>query len=241
MNCEQHSHAIAEAAFALPGEEMRVMPELTAHLAECAACREELELQRALAAAIDRGVAAKVSGAPLPGFAARVRARLAEGSQQHAATWRVRIPAFAWGLAALALLTWLVWSVQGPRRAGVPEIAKDVPAAPALPKASAEQEGPLSLQPPEHRAGADRGGNQAQRSPHAPATPKTETPLPEVLLAGDEWGQVVKLYELSKRGSAGGLGPVDTTPLEEKVEPLLIARLEPIKPLGETASTPQPR
>jgi hypothetical protein len=61
-----------------------------------------------------------------------------------------------------------------------------------------------------------------------------------VLVSGDEWNQVLKLYALGQRGQveAEAVAPPDTTPLEAKFRSLEIALLQPIAPLGET---PQPR
>jgi hypothetical protein len=126
MSCQGYKDAIADAAFALPGEEARLAPEVATHLSECAACRDELEAQRALAAAIDRGVAASVSGAPSPGFAARVRARVAEETASPQRWFWRWAPVAMGALAVVALMVWVSGTppVQPPVGLAPPQLAR---------------------------------------------------------------------------------------------------------------------
>lgn len=238
--CAEVRDALTEAALA--GE-----PDarLRGHLLECAACSAEFGRLTALAGAIDSGVSQMVSGEPSPGFAARVRARVAEESEQSAAAWwRGWVPATVAGVAVLAIAVWLLWpGAQNPGNSGAPQTAKGAPVAPVPVQAPPSLEAPPSPKPEEHAGGVERAANKSGRARRVLTAARSETPaLPEVLVAGDEWAQVVKLYELTQRGRAA-LGPptlVDTTPLEEKAQPLLIARLEPIKPIVEETAPPPP-
>lgn len=240
LSCAEYRDALTEAALA--GE-----PEarLRGHLLECAACSAELGRLSALAGAIDSGVSQMVSAEPSPGFAARVRARVAEESEQSAAAWwRGWVPATVAGVAVLALAAWLLWpAAQNPGNSEAPETAKGAPVAPAPMQPTPSIAAPLSPKPVEHAGGVERAASKLGRAPRELTAARSETPvLPEVLVSGDEWAQVVKLYELTQRGRAA-LGPpalVDTTPLEAKAQPLLIARLDPIKPIVEDNTVPPP-
>ncbi len=96
MSCPELLDALSEAAL---GGEANLR--LRAHLAACSQCRSELDRLRALTGAIDRSVAAMVTADPSPGFAARIRARVAEESASRIAWWRGGAPAVAGGVAAL--------------------------------------------------------------------------------------------------------------------------------------------
>lgn len=232
MSCHEYLDTLAETAFgAEPDARLR------AHLAQCAHCRHELDRLAALAGAVDRGVDSIVSGEPAPGFAARVRARLAEESEQRARWWRAPVPMFAAGLAAVALVTWLVWAVvQRPGREGAPETAKEAPVAPAPQRApyESEKETPTSPRLPKQPAVAEQAAKQAPSRRRVPVPPGREPALPEVLLAGDEWGQVARLYAMSQQGraSAEQLASPERGLLEEKFQPLTAIALLEIKPLA---------
>jgi hypothetical protein len=234
MSCKQYQEALTEAA--LGGTQDAA---LRAHLAGCAGCRNELHRLRALTGAMDRGIVEMMNVEPSAGFAARVRARVAEESAARAASWRGWVPAFAGGIAVLTLAAWLLWpDAQRPTPPGAPAMAKDEPVAPL--RAAPEAPDNLAPAPP---APEPREVASVRRLP-VPVRPQRETParpaLPEVLVSGDEWNQVLKLYALGQRGQveAEAVAPPDTTPLEAKFRSLEIALLQPIAPLGET---PQPR
>jgi len=235
MSCRTVRDVLTEAALTgVPDASLR------GHFLECASCKDEFARLVALAGAIDRGVAAMTSAAPSPGFAAHVRARVAEEPQVGFAWWRGWAPATVAGVAVLVLAAWLLWpNAQSPTSGDAPAIAgKDEPGEPPAPAKDATEKGvtPAAVQQERREVAADRPLRQP-RAPRARVTPqRSETPAwPEVLVTGDEWAQVVKLYELSQRGRAdfGKVEIVDPTPLEEKAQPLLIARLDPIKPIVE--------
>lgn len=237
MSCRQHQDALAEAAL---GSEQNAA--LLSHLAACDTCRAELERLRTLTGAMDRSVAQMAGGEPSPGFAARVRVRLAEESAARAAWWRGWVPALAGGAAALALVAWLLWSfaeVQAPKP--TPEIAGAANPSKGVeppPSSAAPTPSPapsrLTLAEPPKQAAENRSRPARTRSPQVASQPA----WPEVLVSGDEWNQVVKLYALALRGQVNPETAVapDPKPLAEKFQPLAIAQLKPIPPLGETAS-----
>jgi len=243
MNCPEYRDALAEAALA-----GAVDAPLRSHLTECDACRKEFERLSALAAAMDHGVAEMVSGEPGPGFAARVRARIAQDAEQSAAWWRGWVPALAGGVAVLALVAWLMWSGGwSPANSEAPTTAQGTEPA-VTPKTTPAQTPlaqptPTQIPEPERVERASAPRRSPTRTVASASTPKREAPaLPEVLVTGDEWAQVVKLYELSQRGQAD-LGPMEVTnqtPLEERAQPLIIAQLDPIKPVVEEAAAPPP-
>lgn len=95
MACEKYSAWMTDAALGTlaPGRE----PELLAHVAECDACRESYEHARQVAAFVDRGVAALVSGEPSTSFNTCLRARIAAEPAPPRFHWT------AWATAASAL------------------------------------------------------------------------------------------------------------------------------------------
>lgn len=226
MTCPEYLDALRDAA--LDGE---LGAGLRAHLTGCIACRQELDRLRALAGAIDQGVSAMVDADPSPGFAAGVRARLAEETTQRAAWWRGWIPALAGGVAALALAAWLLWPRVPPSQPGPPNMAGPGGGQPLPPaEVATEHAHKVDEAPPKLRA-------IRVLPPRRAPVHKAERPaaFPEVLVTGDEWAQVVNFYRLVQRReiAAGELTAPDTTPLEEKIKPLVIAQLDPIPPLAE--------
>jgi hypothetical protein len=233
MSCQQYLEALTEAA--LGGVQDAA---LRSHLAGCAGCRNELDRLRTLTAAMDRSIMERVNVEPSPGFSAGVRQRLAEESAARAAWWRAWVPALTGAVAVLALVAWLLWpDAQLSTPPGVPVMAKDEPVAPlqAAPEAPDKNVAPA---PP----GPERREVASVRRLPVPVRPQRETPakpaLPEVLVSGDEWNQVVNLYALAQQGQieAKVVAAPDTTPLEEKFQPLMIARMDPIKPLQEPSA-----
>jgi len=85
-------------------------------------------------------------------------------------------------------------------------------------------------------AAARMHAHQLGRASRATAAARSETPaLPEVLVSGDEWAQVVKLYRLgqARPAAAGALVARSFTPPEDKVLPFGIEFIQ-IKPLEAT-------
>jgi hypothetical protein len=230
MNCKLYQEALTEAA--LGGVQDAA---LRSHLAGCAGCRNELDRLRTLTAAMDRSIMESVNVEPSPGFAARVRAQVAEESAARAAWWRAWVPALTGAVAVLALVAWLLWpDAQRSTPPGVPAMAQDAPVAP-LQAAPETPDKNIAPAPP----GPERREVASVRGLPVPVRPQRETPakptLPEVLVSGDEWNQVLKLYALAQQGQieAKVVAPADSTPLEQKFQPLLITRMDPIKPLQE--------
>jgi len=213
---------------------------LRGHLAECAGCRAELERLAALAGAIDRGVAVMTSAEPSPGFAAHVRARVAEEPAPGFVWRRGWVPATVAGVAVLALAAWLLWPVaQNPENSGAPQTTERAPVAPVAPaplQVPPSIEAPPSPKLAEHAGGVEHAANKLGRASRATAAARSETPaLPEVLVSGDEWAQVVKLYRLgqARPAAAGALVARSFTPPEDKVLPFGIEFIQ-IKPLEAT-------
>jgi hypothetical protein len=214
MSCRAYLDPLTEVA--LGGE-----PEagLRAHLAGCDACRRELDRLRSLAGAIDRGVAGLVAGQPSEAFAARVKERLAGRRGPVAIPWRRWAPAMAGGLALAGLALWLAVG----QKAGAPP--------PVAPRGRLSPERPQAAPVPAPPAGAPPGGTAVAAGPPAPPAPpvpaRARPAPPEVLVTGDEWTQVVRLYTLSRQGraDAGRLAAPDPAPLEERLQPLAVPAL----------------
>jgi hypothetical protein len=218
MSCAEHLSELAEAAL---GVELSARAQ--AHLAACAACRGELDRLRSLAVAMDDGIAAIANADPAPGFAARVRVRLAEQPSPAVVWGRAWIPALVGGLAVLALVAWLAMNrPQPPRVADHPPAALAPENTPGSGVESSRSTERVEKVPPRKPVPVRKG-------------PANEPPLPEVLISDDQWAQVVMLYKLLEREQIGAdvLAPPDAKPLDEKFQPLVIARLDPIPPLGD--------
>jgi len=235
MSCKSYHDAVAEAA--LGGAQDAALRD---HVAACAACRDELARLRALSAAIDRGVEEITHAEPSPAFAARVRDRVAEESAARAYWWRGWVPAFAGGAAVLVLVAWLLWS---PAEVQAPKPTQEL-AGTSDPSKGSEPPGKTASAPEVAPNRSPRVVPSKQLATHRPRResgsaprPAPQPALPEVLIAGDEWSQVVKLYRLAQRGQvqAEAVAPPDVTPLEAKFQALVIAELKPIAPLGEGA------
>lgn len=238
MSCKQFHDALTEAALGVAQN-----ARLVEHLAGCGSCRAELERLRALAGAMDRRITEMVDVEPSPGFAARVRAQVAKESAARAAWWRGWVPALAGGVAVLALVAWLVWpDAQRPTSPGAPEMVKGEPVAPlrAAPEAPDKSVAPTPAEPQRQEVAAVRKSSVPVRPPReTPARPA----LPEVLVSGDEWNQVLKLYALAQQGRVNteAVALPDAIPLEQKFAPMVIAQLQPIPPLGESSPPSEPR
>ncbi|HXJ93283.1 MAG TPA: hypothetical protein VMT20_10435 [Terriglobia bacterium] len=111
MNCTRYQKWIKRAALDSLGASRQA--KLDAHVADCAQCRGLLGTERQLAETINLALTASVSALPLPGFAERIRIRLAEESERA----RLRpswihtgwIPISAAGIVALATLLAVMW------------------------------------------------------------------------------------------------------------------------------------
>jgi hypothetical protein len=98
MNCDQIGPLLQEAAAGA-----NVTPALEQHLGVCARCRERLNLERQLFAAIDNGVATLASGDPPAYLAAAIRAKLSEAAGP-GRSWKTLAIAAALAFAAVLLL-----------------------------------------------------------------------------------------------------------------------------------------
>ncbi len=216
MSCAEYMETLTELALGAQAD-----ARARAHLAGCPACRGELERLRTLAVAMDKDLAEIANAEPARGFAARVRARLVDRSAVSAFSWQGWVPTLAGGLAVVVLLVWLAGNPTGS-----PLVTDDFPTV-VVPK---EVPSPPVAPPPTERTKT----HFAAKPKVAPEGHRDAPQLPEVLLADDPWAQVVKLYALARqrRAQAEQLRPPDASPLEEKFQPLAIARLE-IKPLAE--------
>lgn len=111
MACRKYSAWVTDASLgALEPSRGR---ELLAHTAECDACREAYQHAREVAAFVDHGVEALVSGKPSPHFDTRLRARIAAEPAPAHLRWQAWVPVAASGLALAGVL--LVLLMRSPR------------------------------------------------------------------------------------------------------------------------------
>ncbi len=176
MSCAQFRESILEAALtpARDAYESGLRPGLRAHLADCAACRELLAQERALAGSIDAGLRARVAGGPSAEFVARIRQRI--GAEPATASWFRRWqPTLAGAMVLVIAVT--VW-FSAPERIAVP---------PQQPVSSTPQPaGPISPRPTESvTTGADQGIR-----PEASLRPNVARP-PQEAQAPELWAEVL--------------------------------------------------
>ncbi len=236
MGCERYKSWLSDAALGAlaPAREA----EWRAHVEQCAACRAELERERMLLAALERGLEESLSAEPSPEFAARVRMRVVEEAARPRAWFSGWIPAGAAALAVLVIVAvWLVHRQPSEQqRVERREVTESRPPSGSL--------GPAPLgQPPQAVIPKAPGeplrskpiGTASERIGHGPA-------VLEVLVAEEEQAGILWLYNTvrSRRvdASAWPAEPLnDVRPAELKIAPLEVAKLDieskPPEPVGK--------
>lgn len=255
MNCKRYQDTIREAALGTLSAARSM--ELNAHLVGCARCRSEFEREQRLIAAVNRGLAASVSGQPSPELAARVRMRLAVGEERTArrTPWTWSPPAL-WipvSVAVLSALLLAVWFVRRPSDLPGPETAR-IASRPTAPGPVARMNGsseqtrltpqprtPSGPGPRSQPAGASRADRRRQ------ASPETQQPRLQVQIQPGQWAAVTSLYRAGQAGLLKGAQdqpasaeqPLQVKPVE--VAPLVVAELQDPKPVGTDDATVQDR
>jgi anti-sigma factor RsiW len=217
MTCEKHSGRMADwttdAALGRlrPAQEA----ELLAHVGECDACREAYRHAREVAAAVDRGVEALVSGELSPYFATRLRARVAAERITPRSNWLVWAPVAAGVLALLVLVAVLLSRSPNRIDSDAPVAVKTTAPVPEVEKGSSGPSLPRELVNPRQAVASGRAHGRDN--------------FPEVVVPHDQ------LFAALQLGDAVSGGHIDaerlvavqneiTKPLE--VRPIEIAPLE---------------
>jgi hypothetical protein len=249
MNCRPYRKWIEEAALGTLGAAR--LAQLKAHLAACVECRQAFETEKGLLAAIDQGMAARVTGSPSAQFAAGVRMRLAQQqAAQRRSWWRTAwSPAFA--LAALAVVLLTFWLVRRAQHTSVPQRAQSTPQAlPARKPESAEtpkipEQMTRTIPPviagqtaPRHRTTSVQPHQRVSAQGNSP----DQAPEFEVLIDPGEAQALAELVRTMQRG-ADPVGAVEKSvesddPLQistVQVDAVTIAELQTPKPIGSAA------
>jgi len=220
MICEKHSGRMAD--WTTDAALGRLRPtqeaELLAHAGECDACREAYRHAREVAAAVDRGVEALVSGELSPFFAARLRARVAAERVNPRSNWIVWAPVAAGVLAAGALL--LIVMIRSPQQV-TPSAA--LVAAPTIPS------NPLGVAKTLHALVPARDSLQGAASASTRYAKGSRTSGTEILVPPGQLAAAIQLRDAVYRGHVDGeqLAAAETQiakPLE--VQPIEITPLE---------------
>ncbi len=193
--------------------------ELTAHVRDCAACREELERVRQAAELADRGMESLVEGEPSAQFGAGLRSRIAEESPTSTdLTRRLAIAASValclalFGTAAMRYLERSARPVQAPRVSAVS--SGSVEHVRAGNRATAAVARPRAMQARLHRREAASVGS-------------------EVLVQPGQMAALDEFYEALRRQQAAGARAIalrDDGDQPMKIAPIAVKPLE-VKPI----------
>jgi len=223
----------------------RVEPELEAHLAGCARCREELDALRRTLALVDSELHQLVAVEPSPDLAARIRRATADVEEQ--ATGR---PVWLWPALAAAAVLLLAFVVLTRRQVSHPAVAtveSPVPLAtqtPQLPGPTTPERAPTPVLAAAATARAVPREQAPAAQPHRSIPPAE----PEVLVPPGEQAALLRLAALVTR--QGAVPPVlssvnqaspdlalpraiDAESIE--IKPLEIVPLDPAETNGTTA------
>ncbi len=220
MICEKHSGRMADWTTDAALGQLRPAQEaeLLAHVGECDACREAYRHAREVAAAVDRGVEALVSGEPSPYFTTRLRARVAAERVTPRSNWMVWAPVAAGVLAAGTLL--LIVMIRSPQQQTPSAALVGAPAIPSNPLGVTE-----TLHAPVPKRDSPQGTVLA--TPHH--AKGSRALAAEVLVPPGQLAVAMQLRDAVYRGRVDGeqLAAAETQiakPLE--VQPIEIAPLE---------------
>jgi hypothetical protein len=238
MACEGFETRLIEKALA------DTDPALTAHLANCAACRAELAAQSALQERITNGIAAMVADEPSPALLTRVRAEIASLDAPRSANW------MQWAIAGVTVTAFAIvamWMIGRPtaRMNGVVNLpvqtASSAPATVAPPPIQVvpqEISQSKTTNAREHRL--VRSASRENASRMAPATVKVAQPIvtaaannppAEVIVPAGQREAVLRLVNALRTGRVDAASLIRTTQPGDVAAPLAIAPLE-VKPLN---------
>jgi hypothetical protein len=196
MDCKRYSDWIDDAAAGATNPGLDA--ELQRHLAACENCRQALERQRKLLAAIDQTVMHTLAAEPSPQMLARIRQRIAAERIRSGAghlgslPLRLGIAAASVLLIAAAIVGWngrrrfFLRPALSPNRASA--MKKSAPAAPALFVASAERQDP-------RRLAANRRFSRRRYKLAGPNRERQGPKQPYVLVEKDEAALVAEYYK----------------------------------------------
>ena len=243
MACRRHRNAITEVAMVAldPAREA----ELATHLTTCADCRASLERERRLLATIDRNIRASLATELSPGFAARLRGRLAEEQVEPRFEFGHWMCAAAGALTVVALaIVWLArpsWITRSARPSSGREtmstrVERDIAASRNAEVRPAQSE---SLQ-----------GARAHSRVAAVWRKRANLREPRVLVEKSQWAALIQLYNevwshpvdgasLVKEASAETNKGLELVPL--KIEPLVISKIESDASAGPAQTSTLPR
>lgn len=232
MDCAQYKDWLKDAA--LEGLAPRQEAELRAHLAACSNCRAEVEQLRLFLSAVDQAVTRSAEAEPAPGFAARVRQRIAE--KPAAGGW---FPAWApvTAVAALAVVLLMVWLLPQEPPAPNPTVAPPVapPMARDNPDKGREAPPPVVAKFESNSAGKRTPQIVAARASLVVLIPRDEQEgLRQFIRASQEFRG--EASTLSQR-APNGVKPVESEAMVIPSIALERVEVRPIPPVGTDSQT----
>jgi hypothetical protein len=238
MRCESYRDALTEVALGSAPS-----PEVEAHLASCAGCREKLEADRRLLGRIEREITATLDTKPSQGFWFRVGQRASERP-------RARTSWFpAWALAATAVVVVAVLSARLLQRPEPP-----VPASPGREPSEAPSRRPEAARSPlgaPEAAGSAREAREVARVEPRPAartaaravTARTTAPArssgPEVLVPPGQEALARRLAQAVRQGRVDGESIAAPPVAMAEVPSLGMSPIE-VRPIGVLPLTIRP-
>jgi len=237
MACEGFETRLIEKALA------DTDPALTAHLAQCAACRAELAAQIALQERITNGISAMVADEPSPALLTRVRGEIASMEAPRTAKW------MQWAIAGVTVTAFAViamWMIGRP--SGRISVTTNLPVQTASNASAPAASAPIQVAPQEisHEKPANAHEHHPMRSAShenaprvVPAAAKVAHPVvitaandssSEIIVPAGQREAVLRLVNALRTGRVDAASLMRTIQPGE-VAPLAIAPLE-MKPLN---------
>jgi hypothetical protein len=222
-----------------------------AHLAQCAGCRESLEIEKRLLGAINRGIEASVTGEPSPDFLARLESRLAAESElvRPRAAWLRTgwIVAPVAGLVGFATLLAVIqpgWRHRTQPR-GLKQTARaagpntQAPMAGLTGLATEGRSAPFASHPLGRHRSQVVPSLQLARTQRRERHDDRESQL-QVLVEPGQWRNIIAAYRLAQSGSVDASSLAQTSAKDEpadkmepiEVDPVVVAELYPEKSTG---------
>ncbi|MDE3180746.1 MAG: hypothetical protein KGM47_13945 [Acidobacteriota bacterium] len=260
MNCDHYQAQIHDLALGdSEKQNASIESALQRHLAVCAACREELERARVLAARIDDAIKGSLAFEPSPRFASQVQQQIARNAGRSESAYWPRFHSPRWIAAAvicaIVLTAGVIWKTQSisldhsrgaaietaekPRTENLEHSGLEAKKGPRSSKGRLTVATPL----PTEMAAASATTKTAYRPLRTRTRRRPDQQTPQVLVPKDQMALILQLYYGTRTGVIDGASLVVTPPgFKREPDGTLAAVPIEIKPLeiAKLSSTSSP-